>query len=152
MMFRYFIKLLPILIFVTACGYSPMYSSKNSQLFNIKIINLEGDNKINSIFRLKLKNHKNINSELYTISVNTIFEKKDLSKNIAGNTVSYQINVTSTFNVTKGEANKIITINRNFNTQTFSDKFEERNYENRLKEDIAKYIYQKFILQISRDL
>jgi hypothetical protein len=137
---------------MSACGFSPMYSSKNSQLYNIKIINLEGDNKINSIIRLRLKNHKNINAELHNLSINTIFEKRDLTKNIAGNTVNYQINATTIFNVTKGEFNKIITINRNFSTQIFEDKFEERSYEIRLKEDIAKYMYEKFILEISKTL
>lgn len=151
-MFKYLIKLLPVLLLMSACGFSPMYSSKNSQLYNIKIINLEGDNKINSIIRLRLKNHKNINAELHNLSINTIFEKRDLTKNIAGNTVNYQINATTIFNVTKGEFNKIITINRNFSTQIFEDKFEERSYEIRLKEDIAKYMYEKFILEISKTL
>ena len=151
-MFKYLIKLLPVLLLMSACGFSPMYSSKNSQLYNIKIINLEGDNKINSIIRLRLKNHKNINAELHNLSINTIFEKRDLTKNIAGNTVNYQINATTIFNVTKGEFNKIITIYRNFSTQIFEDKFEERSYEIRLKEDIAKYMYEKFILEISKTL
>ena len=151
-MFKYFIKLLLILTLISACGFSPMYSSKNSQLYNIKIINLEGDNKINSIIRQRLKNHKNINAELHNLSINTIFEKRDLTKNLAGNTVNYQINATSIFNVTKGDFRKIITINRNFSTQIFKDKFEERSYETRLKEDIAKYMYEKFILEISKTL
>ena len=151
-MFKYFIKLLLILTLISACGFSPMYSSKNSQLYNIKIINLEGDNKINYIIIQILKNHKNINAELHNLSINTIFEKRDLTKNLAGNTVNYQINATSIFNVTKGEFNKIITINRNFSTQIFEDKFEERSYEIRLKEDIAKYMYEKFILEISKTL
>ena len=71
-MFKYFIKLLPVLLLMSACGFSPMYSSKNSQLYNIKIINLEGDNKINSIIRLRLNKHKNNNAELHNLSINTI--------------------------------------------------------------------------------
>ena len=151
-MLKYFIKFLTILLLMSACGFSPMYSSKNTQLYNINILNLEGDNKINSIIRQRLKNHKNINTESYDISINTIFDKRDLTKNMAGKTVSYQIKATSIFNVTKGEFNKIITVTRDFETQNFEDKFEERSYENRLKEDIGKYIYEKFILEISRIL
>ena len=71
---------------------------------------------------------------------------------MAGKTVSYQIKATSIFNVTKGEFNKIITVTRDFETQNFEDKFEERSYENRLKEDIAQYMYEKIILEISKTL
>ena len=151
-MLKYLIKLLAILLLMSACGFSPMYSSKNTKLYNIKILNLEGDNKINSIIRQRLKNHKNINTEPYDISINTIFDKRDLTKNMAGKTVSYQIKAIGIFNVTKGEFNKIITITRDFETQNFEDKFEERSYENRLKEDTAKYMYEKFILEISKIL
>ena len=54
-MLKYFIKFLTILLLISACGFSPMYSSKNTQLYNIKILNLEGDNKINSIIKQRLK-------------------------------------------------------------------------------------------------
>ena len=151
-MLKYLIKLLAILLLMSACGFSPMYSSKNSKLYNIKILNLEGDNKINSIIKQRLKIHKNINAELHDISINTIFEKTDLTKNMAGKTVSYQIKATSIVNVTKGKFNKIIKITRDFETQNFEDKFEERSYENRLKEDIAQYMYEKIILEISKTL
>ena len=47
-----------ILIFLTNCGYQPIYSKKDSLKIYIKTISLEGDKKINRkiIFLANLKN------------------------------------------------------------------------------------------------
>lgn len=138
-----------IFLSVTNCGYSPLYSNKDNQKINIEITDYEGDKVINSVIRSRLKAHKdNENVKLFKTKINTIFEKNDLSKDAAGNIEKYELKVTTTFDITRGEFNKVISISEKFTMENFSDDFEERNYEKKIKENFAFSIYQKFIIQV----
>lgn len=148
-MWRQWCLITIIILLVTGCGYSPLYSNKNNQNINIEIVDYEGDKVVNSIIRSRLKVHKdNENVKLFKTKIKTVYEKNDLTKNAAGNVEKYELKVTTDFDITRGEFNKIITISEKFTMENFLDDFEERNYEKKIKENFAFSIYQKFILQI----
>ena len=54
-----FIKFLIILFFVSNCGYTPIFSNKNSS-FSIIEIKSTGNNRLNKILKNKLNNPKYI--------------------------------------------------------------------------------------------
>ena len=56
------IKLLIILFFVSSCGYTPIFSNKDSN-FSIVEISSTGNNKLNKTLISKLDNYRKINSE-----------------------------------------------------------------------------------------
>ncbi len=51
-------KLFIVFFFISGCGYSPIFSNKNSN-FSIIEIGITGNNKINNIINNKLNNYKN---------------------------------------------------------------------------------------------
>lgn len=133
-----------------SCDYSPLYSSKNNNLLNIEILSLEGDRKINSILKNRLRSHNNVNSNKLEIKITNKYSKKDLSKDTSGNIETYQLTVKADFTVTTKDSEKIVSIIKNSKMQNFSDKFEERDYEDRLKENMANSIYENLLIQLTK--
>ncbi len=141
--------LIIIFLLISSCDYSPLYSSKKSKFFNIEITEYRGDNKINSILRNRLNKHKNMNFEPIKIEIETEYTKKDLSRKTSGDIETYELILSSRFFTNINDENKIISISRKSKMENFTDKFEERDYENRMKENMANSIYEAFILQLN---
>lgn len=147
-MLKNFRIILISILFLYSCDYTPMYSTNNNKLFNIEILDYEGDRKINSILRLRLKSHKNVNTELFKIKINTTYKKEDIAKSTSGEIESYEVFVSSMFDVNYKDSEKRILIERKFSMKNFNDKFEQKNYENRIKEDIANSIHESLLIKL----
>lgn len=136
------------IVSLASCGFTPMYSNMDANKLNIKVINFEGDNIINSKIISKLKFHNDSSEKLFKIRLNTIFVKSDLSKNLKGEVTEYQLNATTNYKISGENVNKELNVSESFTMKNFADNFEEKNYEKRLKENIANVSYQKLIMQI----
>ena len=138
-----------IFLFLTNCGYTPIHSNKSNQNINIEILDYSGDSQINSVIKSRLTVHKNNeNAKLFKVTINTTYEKIDLVKDIAGNIENYDLKAISVFKVKRGNLNKTFTVMEKFTMANFSDDFEEKNYEKKIKENFAVSIYQKFISRV----
>ena len=139
--------LLLLFLFLTSCGYTPLYSSKENRL-NISIENYEGDNDINFKLISKLRTHKNLNTEEFKIKIKTDYKKTDLSKDITGKIQDYELTISSTFEVNYSDTTRNFTMKETFTMKNLEDDFEERNYEKTIKENLANSIYQKLMIQM----
>tara|TARA_Y100000992_G_C20885798_1_gene313964 strand:- start:21 stop:473 length:453 start_codon:yes stop_codon:yes gene_type:complete len=139
--------LLLLFLFLTSCGYTPLYSSKENRL-NISIENYEGDNDINFKLISKLRTHKNLNTEEFKIKIKTDYKKTDLSKDITGKIQDYELTISSTFEVNYSDTTRNFTVKETFTMKNLEDDFEERNYEKTIKENLANSIYQKLMIQM----
>ena len=139
--------LLLLFLFLTSCGYTPLYSSKENRL-NISIENYEGDNDINFKLISKLRTHKNLNTEEFKIKIKTDYKKTDLSKDITGKIQDYELTISSTFEVNYSDTTRNLMIKETFTMKNLEDDFEEKNYEKTIKENLANLIYQKLMIQI----
>ena len=144
------ILILPILfITFSGCGFTPIALERKDLNINIEILDYEGDYKINSTLRSKLSVHKNNQKgELFKISVKTVYEKRDLSKDASGNIENYELVASSSFEVIKNEQVNKVKFNEKFTMENFADDFEEDNYEKKIKENFAESIYDKLISYI----
>ena len=139
--------LLLLFLFLTSCGYIPLYSSKENRL-NISVENYEGDNDINFKLISKLRTHKNLNTEEFKIKIKTDYKKTDLSKDITGKIQDYELTISSTFEVNYSDTTRNFTVKETFTMKNLEDDFEERNYEKTIKENLANSIYQKLMIQM----
>ena len=139
--------LLLLFLFLTSCGYTPLYSSKENRL-NISIENYEGDNDINFKLISKLRTHKNLNTEEFKIKIKTDYKKTDLSKDITGKIQDYELTISSTFEVNYSDTTRNFTVKETFTMKNLEDDFEERNYEKTIKDNLANSIYQKLMIQM----
>ena len=142
-----FIKIIFIFL-LASCGYSPMLSTMDSKILNIEVVSHEGDKEINQVLRSKFKIHRNENEELIKISINSSYKKKDLSKNLTGKVEDYKIKATTSFIVSRNKNEKNFSFSEEYTIKNFDDNFEERNYEKKIRRNVANINYQKLMLQL----
>ncbi len=142
-----FIKIIFVFL-LASCGYSPMLSTMDNKILNIEVVSHEGDKEINQVLRSKFKIHRNENEELIKISINSSYKKKDLSKNLAGKVEDYKIKATTSFKVIRNKNEKNFSFSEEYTIENFDDDLEERNYEKKIRRNVAKINYQKLMLQL----
>ena len=142
-----FIKIIFVFL-LASCGYSPMLSTMDNKILNIEVVGHEGDKEINQVLRSKFKIHRNENEELIKISINSSYNKKDLSKNLTGKVEDYKIKATTSFIVSQNKNEKNFSFSEEYTIKNFDDDFEERNYEKKIRKNVANINYQKLMLQL----
>ena len=87
-------------LYLTSCGFTPIYSKKNLD-FQINNIQFEGDREIKAILLSNLSTYKTKEKDKYNYDLNIKSEKKVeiASKNIKGEATVYKININSTVEV-----------------------------------------------------
>ena len=140
-----------IFIFITNCGYAPLYSIKNNVNFKIGKVNITGDRDLNQniINQLKnLKTKKGSNAIKYNLTIKTSTEKIVTSKDSKGNPKTYKM--ISTVNLTTIKEGKEYNLGvesvENYND--ISSKFELENFEKNLKKNSASKITQEIIVYL----
>ena len=83
-------------LYLTSCGFTPIYSKKNLD-FQINNIQFEGDREIKAILLSNLSAYKTKKKDKYNYDLNIKSEKKVeiASKNIKGEATVYKININS---------------------------------------------------------
>merc|ERR1711991_434983 len=106
-----YINLLIIFIFISSCGYTPIYSNSSSNKFKLIITNVEGDTSVNNLIKSQLFKYQKINSgNIFEVDVRSQYNKAILSKSATGAVTNYRITVDSNFNIKNKIISKIITI------------------------------------------
>ena len=145
------ISILLIFIFFNACGYSPIYSNLEKKNINIQIVKIDGDSEINKSLTRNLERYKNLNSENnFKINITSDYTKSVLSKNAAGVVTNYRLNFIITFEIIDEKETKKIVFNEKFDIKKGDSLFEENNYENIIKRNMAMNITEKLILQLMK--
>ena len=135
---------------LTHCEYKPVYSNQNNVDYKIIITSFNGDKFINNLVAENLKkNSKNQSNEIIDVSFDTEYTKNVLAKNSIGTITDYQSNVIATFVLKKGENIERFVVNEKFNFQKITDKYEEKNYEQNIKKNLAISISQKLITRLA---
>ena len=142
-----------IFIFISSCGYVPIYSVNNNKVnFEIGKVNITGDRDLNQniINQLKnLKTKKKSNPKIYNLTINTNVKKIITSKDSKGNPITYKM--ISTVNLTTikegKEYNLAVESVENYND--ISSKFELESFEKNLKNNNASKINQEIIIYLT---
>ncbi len=143
------LKYIFLLIFVTGCGYSPIYSNLSNNNIGIQIEKVNGDKNINKLIVQKLSRYKNENTKkIYNVKVESSFEKLILTKNTAGNATNFRLNLNVKFIATKNGNSKEFQLFEKFDMKKGDTIFEEEKYENSIKNNMTNIIVQRFISQL----
>ena len=141
---------LTLYLFLTNCGFTPLYSVKGLEDINIEVLSYEGDREINLDLVSKLKANVNPQGKIYKVKIYTDYEKTTLSNNLAGEPEDYQLQSTVKFIIIENNIEKEFSLNEKFVMKNLNDNFEERNYETNIKNNMSNLIYNKFLLQIKK--
>ena len=138
------------LILITGCEYKPIYSSDNKTNYKIFVKELTGDKRLNKfLVENIIRNSQKNSDKVINIKINTKYSKIILAKDTAGNITDFQARAITTFTIIKDKNSQTFKINEKFNFQKMSDKYEEKNYEDNIKRNLATSMSQKLILRLS---
>ena len=141
------IIILSLILFLTNCGFTPIYLKNNNLNFSIEQIKYTGDRDLNNFLKINLDRYKNekINNKI-VLTGDSKYEKNILSKDGTGKITSYQLKVEVTFVVQS--TNEIIRISEKKIIDSMDDKFEEARYEKSIKKSFAYSISNKLISEL----
>ena len=118
---------------------------------SLTINNIQGNDEINKLIVRNINNYNKSKSENnFQINLSSKFNKIILSSNSAGQITNYRLElevITEILN--KKNLNPII-LTEKFDIKKESSLFDERNYENIVKRDMAKNISNKLIFQLQK--
>ena len=147
-----FILNLIIFIFITNCGYTPLYSFKNRINFKIGKINITGDRDLNQNIIYQLNNVKSKtenNAIIYNLTIDTEINKIVTSNDSKGNPKTYKMVSVVNLTTIKDGKEYSVRVESTENYNDISSKFELENFEKNLKKNSASKITQEIITYLA---
>ena len=136
--------------FLTNCGYTPLYNNNSSQDISINIIDYKGDKYLNKKLIIELEKRNVVNIEdIYNVNIDTIFDKKIISKDKHGKTTNFELIASIFFEVEKNNIKQVFSFKESSKIANKNNSFEQQKYENIIKENFAKSIKRKFIFELN---
>ena len=138
-------------LYLTSCGFTPIYSKKNLD-FQINNIQFEGDREIKVILLSNLSAYKTKEKDKYNYDLNIKSEKKVeiASKNTKGEATVYKININSTVEVFLGE--KLLLTKHYNNSSIYSSEkkiIKMKEVESRNLSNLSSKLASEIILTLS---
>ena len=141
-----------LILFMSQCGYTPIYNIDNKAKIKINILSVQGDKKINNLLISDIKKiSRNDFEKEFDVKINTSFNKLIIAKDTKGVASDYQLKVISTFEIIKNNKNEIISFQEQINIKNNSNLFEQKKYEDNIKVTFAKSIIDKLIEKLSME-
>ena len=151
-MFRKQIILL-LLLLLSSCGYEAIYSKKNSvnYSFSVSELNFVGDKTVNLKIKEKLNNYAQDKKEKdFILKISSTSEKVILSKNTAGDATSFKNAISINVDILMNDKFKNnFVILENFNYNNISNKFDLKQLEKDIKNNLAEVASDKLIFKLS---
>ncbi len=146
------ISLFILILFISNCGYTPIFNSENKTKIKINIISIKGDKKINNLLITDIKKlSRNDFEKEFDIKIDTNFDKLITAKDSKGVASNYELKVITKFEIVKPNENKLFLFEEKIDISNNSNLFEQKKYENNIKIIFAKSIINKLIEKLSID-
>jgi hypothetical protein len=144
------ITLLLLLCFFWSCGYEPLYLKKNDLKYQIDVITLNGDKKINKMIMsfLRIKEDKNSTSG-YTLILKSSKKIDVISKDKTGNPSIYRSSIIVNFSLT--DDNTIIKqkeFSSSFAYNNTKSKFDLTQYQKNIELNLINEISEKIFIYL----
>ena len=141
-----------LIIFLYGCGFEPIFSSKNinnTQLVSIEKINFNNYNDLNNLFLRKFRSFQKDEENLkeFNLALNINETKKIISKNKLGDPETFNIEISVDVVILNTENNilnsRVIRKNKNYNN--LDNKFDLKQEENVIKNNIVEEIVDEIL-------
>ncbi len=143
------IKLLILLFFISGCGYSPIFSKKNTS-FSIYELSASGNSKLNKIINNRLNNYKGSDGKRkFSLTLETHLNKEIALRDSKGNPKTYRINLLSNISIKDFDGtvkNKSFSKSVDYNNK--SNKSNLKKYENNTSINLAEKIAGELIIYL----
>jgi hypothetical protein len=145
--------ILLLLLLLSSCGYEAPHSKKNSvnYFFSISELSFVGDRRVNLKIKERLSNYTQSKKDKnFILKISSTSEKITLVKDTTGDTTAFKNTISISVEVlmnNKFKSNFIII--ESFNYNNISDKFNLKNYEEEIKNNLAEMATEKLIFKLS---
>ena len=144
------LKSLILLIFISNCGYSIVHKDVEKRNIDVKIIDTRGNTNINTKLVKKLKQLSNNNAEdSVEVNINSIYQKKVISRTSTGSVDDYKIILTVNYNILVNENIQTINFQQEFKLKNTDESFVRQKNEAILIDDFISSSINELFLQIS---
>jgi len=142
--------LLNSFLFFNNCGYESIYSKGTGNFF-IKNIEIKTNNEINYKIKNRLRIFSNSNSKnKYDLEINALKSIKIVSKDSKGDPKIYQMNIKLEVKIIENyQIIKEINFEENFNYNNNSNKFELKQYEKNIEDNLIEKNIENLTFYIS---
>ena len=139
-----------ICLFLQNCGFAPIYSDNKEKKISLNLVEIEGDDEMNSIVSTSLKRYSNNSSEkIYNLNITTDYKRNVLSKNKKGEITNYLLISKITFEVLNNENAEIYNFEDETKSANISNQFEFKQYEKPIKKNFINLKIDELILRLS---
>ena len=139
------------LFMLNNCGYTPIYSSKNNNLYID--ISQKDKSKLNSKIANNLKIFSNQNSEnIIQLEISSNKKIDIISKDEKGDPLKFRMTISLAFNILNKnnyEINKTKNFTEEFNYNNNSNKFSLKQYEKDIEDNLINKIVKESIIYLS---
>ena len=143
------IILILILVFLSQCGYSPVYKNNSDINFKIILQEMKGNKSINSIIRRSLDRYSTRETEkVYLIQTESAFSKSILAKDKTGKATDIKLQVDINFIVKTKKGIEYFKFKESLNIENNLNSYEQSNYEDIIKNNFINSIMEEFIVKL----
>ena len=139
------------LFMLNNCGYSPIYSSKNNNFYID--ISQKDRSKLNSKIENNIKKFSNQNSEnIIQLEISSNKKINIISKDKKGDPSRFSMTISltiNTLNKNNYEINKTKSFSEKFDYHNNSNKFELKQYEKDIEDNLINKIVERSIIYLS---
>ena len=141
--------LIIIFFFLTHCGYSAVYKQDSNSEIKIVILKMQGNRELNNKINLQLRKYfKTVSENEFKINVNTSFNKNTISKDSTGKITNYELIAISKFKISYKNKSYDVSFRESLKIKNIDDTFEQRKYENIVKNNFASSIHEKLLFKL----
>ena len=138
-----------LILTLSNCGYTPLYTNIEEQDLKLTITNLSGDKNFNNLLKMQLIEYLNNDSNNeYKVSINSTYSKQDYAKDATGKASEFQLNLDVEFSIGYKGKNRSFLLSERFNTNASDDKFKQKNYEETILKNFASSIKDQLVLRL----
>jgi len=138
-------------IFLSHCGYSAVYNDNPNSDIKITLLNMSGDKEFNNKIDSKLKRYYNKEADKeFKINLSTNINKQIISKDATGKVIDYILLGSATFKISYNNINETLTFKERLNIKNIDNTFEQKKYEDVVKDNFASSINKKLILKLKK--
>ena len=141
--------LIIIFFFLTQFCYTAVYKQSPNSKIKIVILKMEGNRELNNKINLQLRKHSNTVSENeFKINISTKLNKNTISKDETGKITNYELIAISNFKINYKNQSHNISFKESLKIKSVDDAFEQRKYENIVKNNFASSIYEQLLFKL----
>ena len=144
-----FLKIIIIFFFVTSCGYSPIFSSKQTNFYIDKIIITEDDKLIRKIVKNLKPYTINNGKRKMELELNLKLNETVILRDEKGDVASQEIKITlDAKSILQEKKVDMFTFEEKFTFNNQSNKFELNQYKKNIQSNMIDKIYEDLILKL----